>query len=171
MPAQVITAIRLLPLRAGSDEKESWDSMTQPSRFCTSDVLGRRTVLLVEDESFVREATSSILENAGFRVLPAVDADDAMKIYEECGHLIDLVMTDMILPGRTGRQLGDDLHHLSPGIKILITSGYGNAEYTTEEPESQTYFLAKPYSRRGLIEKIQEMLATAPLRLAAGQAG
>ena len=131
----------------------------------------QRTILLVEDEPFVREATRGILEHAGFEVLPAEDALEAMKVYEECKRPIDLVMTDMVLPGRTGWQLGQDLRQRSPEVKVLVTSGYGNAECGTEEPESRTYFLAKPYSRRGLVEKIEKILGGMPLRRAATQAG
>jgi CheY-like chemotaxis protein len=71
-------------------------------------------LLLVEDEPFVREATCCILESAGFEVLPAEDAQDAMKVYEECKRGIDLVMTDMVLPGRSGERLGQDLREQSP---------------------------------------------------------
>ena len=131
----------------------------------------RRTILLVEDEPFVREATCSILENAGFEVLQAEDAREAMKVYEECKRGIDLVMTDMVLPGRTGQQLGQDLREHSPELVVLVTSGYGNQEYETEVPESRTYFLAKPYSRRTLVEKIEKILGMKLLARAAGQAG
>jgi len=131
----------------------------------------RRTILLVEDEPFVREATCSILESAGFEVLPAGDAQDAMKVYEECKRGIDLVITDMVLPGRSGQQLGQDLRQHSPEVVVLVTSGYGNPEYETEAPESRTYFLAKPYSRRTLVEKIERILGAAPLVRAATQAG
>jgi len=137
----------------------------------------RRTILLVEDEPFVREATCSILESADFEVLPAKDARDAMKIYEEfekkfeqkSGRRIDLVMTDMVLPGRSGEQLGQDLRKHSPEVIVLVTSGYGNPEYETEAPESHTYFLAKPYSRRTLVDKIEKILG-APLARTATQA-
>ncbi len=131
----------------------------------------RRTILLVEDEAFVREATCNILEHAGFEVLPTEDAREATKVYEECKCGIDLVMTDMVLPGRTGQQLGQDLRQHSPQVVVLVTSGYSNAEYETEAPESRTYFLAKPYSRRTLLEKIEKILATVPLACAASQAG
>ena len=139
---------------------------------CTlsSDRPKRRTVLLVEDEPFVREATCSILESAGFEVLPAEDAADAMHIFEGCKRPIDLVMTDMILPGRTGQQLAEDLRQLFPEVRVLVTSGYSNAEYAIEEPRSNTYFLAKPYSRRGLVEKIEKILEPMSLHHAAGQA-
>jgi len=131
----------------------------------------RRTILLVEDEPFVREAACCILESAGFEVLAAEDARDAMRVYEECKRAIDLLMTDMVLPGRSGEQLGQDLREHSPAVVVLVTSGYSNLEYETEKPGSRTYFLAKPYSRRTLVEKIEKILsAISPVR-AASQAG
>jgi DNA-binding NtrC family response regulator len=131
----------------------------------------RRRILLVEDEPFVREATCSILQHAGFEVLPAEDAREAMKVYEECGQMVDLVVTDMVLPGRTGQQLGQDLRQRSPEVAVLVTSGYGEAAYETESPEAHMYFLAKPYSRRALVEKIETILETGLVRQAATQAG
>jgi len=96
--------------------------------------------VLVEDEPFVREATCCILESAGFEVLPAEDAQDAMKVYEECKRGIDLVMTDMMLPGRSGEQLGQDLREQSPEVVVLVTSGYSNLEYETECPGRERIF-------------------------------
>lgn len=145
--------------------------MTLQPIACTNERSGRRTILLVEDEPFVREATCSILQSAGFEVLPAEDARAAMKVYEECGERVGLVMTDMVLPGRTGQQLGQDLRQRSPEVPVLVTSGYGEAEYETESPENRTYFLAKPYSRRSLVEKIEKIFGTVLLRQAASQAG
>jgi len=67
--------------------------------------------------------------------------------------------------------MGQDLRQRSPEVVVLVTSGYGNPEYATEAPESRTYFLAKPYSRRTLVEKIERILGAAPLGRAATQAG
>jgi two-component system, cell cycle sensor histidine kinase and response regulator CckA len=145
--------------------------MTLPANPHSTERYPQRTILLVEDEPFVRESTASILERAGFTVLPAADAQEAMKIYAECPRAIDLVMTDMVLPGRTGEQLGQDLRAHSPELPVLVTSGYGHPEYEIDEPESRTYFLAKPYSRRSLLEKVEKLLASLPLRHAATQAG
>ncbi len=131
----------------------------------------RRIILLVEDEPFVLEATRGILLQQGFEVMSAVNPKDALKIYLECGREIDLLMTDMVLPGGTGDQLGHDLRQRSPRIMVLVTSGYDMPEYETEAPNSCMYFLAKPYSRRTLVEKIEKILAHAPLRLPATQAG
>ena len=130
----------------------------------------RRTILLVEDEPFVREATCSILENAGFYVLAATDACDAIRLYEECNRPIDLIMTDMVLPGKTGQELGEDLRARSPQLSVLVTSGYGNAEYETEDIVKGTHFLAKPYSRRGLVEKIEGILKPHVLQHSATEA-
>jgi len=130
----------------------------------------RRTILLVEDELFVRQATCNILESAGFEVLAAEDARSAIKVYEACKRRVDLVMTDMVLPGRTGQQLGQDLRQRSPEILVLVTSGYFNSEYATEAPELRTYFLAKPYSRQTLVEKIEAILAAGSLGRGATQA-
>ena len=143
--------------------------MTLPPSAHANDRHARRTILLVEDEPFVREATRSILEHAGFEVLPAEDTRDAMKVYEECNRGIDLVMTDMVLPGGTGQQLGKELRQRSAEIVVLVTSGYSDHD-EMEAPEARTYFLAKPYSSRTLVEKIEKILAAVPLRRAATQA-
>jgi DNA-binding NtrC family response regulator len=134
------------------------------------DSLRRRIILLVEDEPFVRDATCSILEHAGFEVLSTKDAQEATEVYETCEQTIALVLTDMVLPGRSGQQLGEDLRVRSPQVVVLVTSGYGNPEYETEVPGSLTYFLPKPYSRRTLLDKIEKILATGPLALVVRQA-
>ncbi len=143
--------------------------MTLQASAYANDQRARRTILLVEDEPFVREATRTILEHAGFEVLPAEDTREAMKMYEECNHRIDLVMTDMVLPGGTGQQLGQEVRQRSAEIVVLVTSGYSDRD-EMEEPEARTYFLAKPYSRRTLVEKIETILEAAPLRRAATRA-
>jgi two-component system cell cycle sensor histidine kinase/response regulator CckA len=129
------------------------------------------TILLVEDEPFVREATRSILASAGLDVLTAEDAAAALRIYNESHRPIDLVMTDMVLPGESGEQLGRDLCQRSPHLKVLVTSGYSNFDGAVDEPEARRYFLAKPYSRRDLVDKIDEIFRGLPLHRIAGQAG
>jgi len=127
-------------------------------------------VLLVEDEPFVREATCHILQSAGFDVLPASDAQEAMRVYEHNGRKIDLLMTDMALPGRNGRQLAHDLRNTSSEIPILLTSGYVESECESGPREPRTYFLPKPYSRAELVETMETILSEALRRPAATQA-
>ncbi len=119
----------------------------------------------------MRDATCGILVWAGFEVLAAEDAIDAIRLFQEHNRRIDLVMTDMVLPGRTGQQLGQTLHEQSPEVVVLVTSGYSNLEYETEAPEIHTYFLAKPYSKRTLLDKIDTILGPQALSRAATQAG
>jgi two-component system, cell cycle sensor histidine kinase and response regulator CckA len=145
--------------------------MTLPSNLSANRASRRRTILLVEDEPFVRDATCSILQHAGFDVQTAEDASEALDIFEKWRYAIALVMTDMVLPGATGAQLGEELRRQSPELVVLVTSGYWNPEYTIESPESHTYFLPKPYSRRSLLEKVEAILATTPMKQAATQAG
>ena len=144
--------------------------MTPPRHPCTSERSPRRVVLLVEDEPFVREATCHILQSAGFDVLPASDAQEAMRVYEHNGRKIDLLMTDMALPGRNGRQLAHDLRDTSAEIPILLTSGYVESECESGPREPRTYFLPKPYSRAELVETMETILSEALRRPAATQA-
>jgi DNA-binding response OmpR family regulator len=129
----------------------------------------RRTILLVEDEPFVREATCGILQIAGFMVLTAQDAHDAMEVYGHRNCHIDLLMTDLVLPGKDGDELGREVRKLSPEVAVLLTSGYGEAANEAESPENRTYFLAKPYSRRSLTEKVEAILCDTQTQ--AAQAG
>ena len=113
------------------------------------------TILLVEDEPFVRDATRRILQTAGFQVLSAADAQEALATYEHAEGNIDLLMTDIVLPGRSGTELVQDLRLRSSATEVLLTSGYGESGIQCEE--SGAHFLPKPYSRQLLLEKIAEI--------------
>jgi CheY-like chemotaxis protein len=132
--------------------------MEVPPDVCANKSLRRCTILLVEDEPFVRYATCSILKSVGFDVLPTEDAPEAIKAYESCHRGIDLVMTDMVLPGKSGRELSTYLRSHSPELLILLTSGYSLPQFEAEMSESRIHFLAKPYSKKTLIEKIEKIL-------------
>ena len=129
------------------------------------------TILLVEDEPFVLDATCRILQSAGFFVLPAADVQEAMQAYDGSAPEIDLVMTDLGLPGRSGLQLAQDLRRCSPSLAILMTSGYAEAGCDIDSLDAHTYYLAKPYCRGTLIEKIAQILAAVPMQRAAAQNG
>ena len=116
------------------------------------------TILVVEDDQFVREVTICILERALFSTLPAANAREAVENYKASVHTIDLLMSDMVLPGKTGQQLGQELRQFCPTLPLLLTSGYVHLSNTIEAPESGIYFIAKPYSARWLIAKIKSIL-------------
>ena len=127
-------------------------------------------MLLVEDEPFVREATCRTLEKAGFEVLPAGDAQEAMQAYERRHGKVDLLMTDMTLPGRSGRQLSQDLRISSAEIPVLLTSGYIENDWERQPRESRMYFLPKPYTRTELVQAMEKIFGSAALRKSATQA-
>ena len=85
---------------------------------------GHGTILLVEDESFLREVTCEILESAGYRVLKARTAPEAISAFDEYKTIVRLLLTDVVLPGQNGCDLATDLRSISPKLKIIFTSGY-----------------------------------------------
>jgi len=101
-------------------------------------------------------------------VLSAEDAPQALEAWEQHGGNVELLMADTVLPGKSGDELGEELRKRSAVLPVLLTSGYGGVE-EREAPETRTYFLAKPYSRRSLIDKIEAILGVAKVR--AAQAG
>jgi CheY-like chemotaxis protein len=114
------------------------------------------TILLVEDEAFVREVTSEVLRSAGYRVLMAKDAAAAARTYDlQCGE-IDLLLADVVLPGESGRALAGRLRRASPNLKVLLVTGY--AEHM-QAPEAGTgACLAKPFSVAALLRKVRQVL-------------
>lgn len=117
----------------------------------------RRIVLLVEDEPFVRDATCCTLEKAGFEVFPTANAQEAMNAYALLNGNIDLLVSDITLPGRSGRELSLELRSKSAKLPILLTSGYNAEESTEESQDTGTHFLAKPYSRVELVAALEKI--------------
>ena len=110
-----------------------------------------------------------ILENAGFDVFAAEYASEAMRIFRETPG-IEVVMSDLELPGASGLQLRETLRNEAPWISVLLTTGH-ICEDEMESAETLTYFLPKPYAARVLISKIEEILTPMVLAKAAAQAG
>lgn len=146
-------------------------SVSVPRHPCGSEHSTKQVVLLVEDEPFVREATCRILQSAGFVVLAAGDAEEALTLNQQSSEPLDLLMSDLVLPGRNGRQLAEDVQRRWPAVPVLLTSGYLEVSCDHDAPEARTYFLQKPYSKSELVEKLAMILRHAPKRAAARQVG
>jgi len=118
---------------------------------------GREAILLVEDEPALRELLRRTLTRAGYEVLAAGDADQAEALV--AGREIDLVLTDLVLPGRDGRQLADTLKAARPGLKVLFASGYA-ADVLGDllRGTAQIDLLTKPFSGRVLLERVRGAL-------------
>ena len=121
---------------------------------------GWETILLVEDQALVREVTCQILESAGYVVLEAVDAVDAMSIFLQHSGNIHLLLTDVVMPGKTGCVLAEELGALCPEMKIIFMSGYGErVAFVKAHQEPRMSHLSKPFSVQGFLESAGERIS------------
>ncbi len=124
---------------------------------------GRETVLLVEDEMSVRDLAHAILNKLGYTILRASNGSEAIQIAERHRERIDLLLTDVVMPGMNGRELAERLLTLHPETKVLYTSGYTeNVIVHHGVLEENLHFIGKPYSLQSLSKKIRETLDQGP---------
>jgi two-component system, cell cycle sensor histidine kinase and response regulator CckA len=123
---------------------------------------GSETVLLVEDHDEVRKLTRTILEAYGYYVLEAANGSEALVVEKGHASEIDLLLTDVILPGMNGKSLSERLQVLRPKLKVLFTSGYP-AEVIARRGvlERDVAYLPKPFSPEALASKVREVLSDA----------
>jgi len=114
----------------------------------------RETILLVEDEPAVRQLFQLALTRAGYRVYEARNGQEAMKMFDQHGESIDLLLTDMRMPFMGGAELAKQLRARRKTLKLLCISGYAGGS----EMEFAGDFLAKPFSRDELLTKVREVL-------------
>jgi PAS domain S-box-containing protein len=121
---------------------------------------GSEAVLLVEDERLVRESASTILYAQGYSVFAASNGDEALRIVQaRAGAPIDLLVTDMVLPGMGGKALVEQISRVYPNIKVLFISGYATDAITQHgRLEPGTNFLSKPFTRTAFARKVREVL-------------
>lgn len=123
----------------------------------------RRTVLVVEDDDQVRALAGAILATAGYRVLSAATASDALGLAADGAGPIHLLLTDILLPSMTGRQLANRLLEYRPGLPVLYISGYSSevlAERGWLEPSA--FLLEKPFRIQDLLDHVEQLLASVP---------
>lgn len=114
------------------------------------------TVLVVEDEDMVRNLTLRILSKSGFHVLEAPDSDTAFEMCRK--HKIDLLLTDVIMPGMNGNVLATELVKMKPDLKVLFMSGYTDGLLPSR---NSLPFIQKPFTPNDLIQKINQVLTEA----------
>ncbi len=120
---------------------------------------GPATILVVDDEDFIRKLARDVLERQGYRVLVASDGTQALTVYGEQVSAVDLVVLDLTMPGLSGQDTFRELRRLRPEVRVVLSSGY-TAEDLTEAPG--VVFLSKPYSPKQLTAKVREALNKAP---------
>jgi PAS domain S-box-containing protein len=124
---------------------------------------GSETILLVEDDPQVRDLTREVLETRGYRVLVAEKPVAASSMSEGYAGKIDLLLTDVVMPGLSGNELAIQVLRQRPGIKVLFMSGYTDHAVIHSGPlENGVHFLQKPFTPSSLATKIREILDEAP---------
>ncbi|HZQ96116.1 MAG TPA: PAS domain S-box protein [Candidatus Sulfotelmatobacter sp.] len=120
---------------------------------------GWETILIAEDEPDLRELTRIFLQDYGYKVIEAATAEEALKIADASGEPIHLLLTDVIMPGMSGRQLAERLHQRRPQTKIIYMTGYTDdmvVQHKVLEPG--VHMLQKPFTRLDLARKVRSTL-------------
>jgi two-component system cell cycle sensor histidine kinase/response regulator CckA len=130
-----------------------------PAKTQSNEAGGCETVLLVEDEESVRELVRVTLASRGYKVLEAENGECGLLIAEEYKENIDILITDVVMPGIGGRELAKKLQSLRPGISVLFLSGYTEDAVVTQGSLGPTNaFLQKPFTLQNLAKKVREVL-------------
>ncbi|HWY05461.1 MAG TPA: PAS domain S-box protein [Candidatus Acidoferrales bacterium] len=124
---------------------------------------GTETILIVEDEEAVRELIQTVLAEKGYDVIPSRDPQHAEQIAARFAGEIHLLLTDMVMPGTSGRELAERISAKRRGIRVLFMSGYTDNVITSGGMlEEGLAFLQKPFSPAALVQKVREVLSQTP---------
>jgi len=140
----------------------------EPTRRATpqrgNDVVGGgESILLVEDDDAVRRVTTRMLEGLGFRVIAAAGPRQALDLARDHIGTIDVLLSDVVMPGINGRELAEAVRRLRPGMKVVFVSGYTDDVALLQQLRAQTlFFLQKPFTAQALGEMVRSAL-DAPL--------
>jgi DNA-binding NtrC family response regulator len=133
---------------------------TNVSATSSSPTRVRGTILVVEDDDGVRQFVRLGLEHAGYTIVCATDGDQALELYQANPDRFDLVLTDVIMPTRTGPELAAELHRIRPGQRVVFMSGFTGATiiHPADLPPGMP-FLEKPFTLDRLLHVITGALA------------
>lgn len=131
----------------------------QKSEAQGSTIRGSETILLVEDEDSVRESTAEYLTESGYTVLKAAGGPNALEVAERHAGSIDLLLTDLIMPQMSGRELSERIAKTRPQIRVVFMSGYSNHMLSNEEIlDPKHVLLQKPFRLEALGQLLREVL-------------
>ena len=120
---------------------------------------GSETVLVVEDQPEVREFARCVLRGFGYRVLEAGGVDEAVRLLQSAGEPIDLLLSDVVMPGTTGEDIVQKWQSMAPGMKVLYMSGCTDGDMVRHGVlRDGLNFIAKPFSPDGLAAKVRQVL-------------
>lgn len=120
---------------------------------------GSETILLVEDDDAVRAVTRRALTRFGYSVLPACGGDEALALAREFPDEIDLLLTDIMMPGKNGVEVAEEVVEVRPDIRVFYMSGYADQDLVRQGLlKPGTRFLQKPFTPQELAERVREIL-------------
>jgi DNA-binding response OmpR family regulator len=119
---------------------------------------GHETLLIVEDEDSVRNLVASALRNDGYTLLLATSAEEALRLDEQHTGPIDLLLTDAIMPGKSGIELAAAMAARRPALPVIIMSGYTEETLTGAPLDKPISLLQKPFTPRELRRRIRDVL-------------
>ena len=145
--------------------EDDWSPGSEAAAQMPAAMAPKETVLVVEDEENVRNLVRHVLEAQGYEVLDASGAREAMYMHENHPGRIDLLLTDIVLSGKSGREIAREFAELRPGIKVIFMSGYADDTLMRSELEkNRALFMGKPFTPSRLLHKVRAALdgVTAP---------
>jgi PAS domain S-box-containing protein len=150
-PGEGTTFNIYLPLLEGNDIKEE-------SKISALHAGGMETLLVVEDEEIVRVFMKKILERAGYKVIVSDNGEEAVARFKENDD-ISLVLSDVVMPRKNGKEMLDEMKKMKPGIKVVFISGY-TADIISQKGmiEEGAEFITKPFNKGDLLMKVREIL-------------
>ena len=120
---------------------------------------GPKTVLVAEDDEMVRAFASRTLKDRGYQVLASARPGEALQICQNHDGPIDLLITDLVMPGGSGVELAQKIAEVAPGVKTLYISGYADKGVLRNgQLEEHMEFLGKPFNASALARKVGEIL-------------
>jgi two-component system cell cycle sensor histidine kinase/response regulator CckA len=141
---------------------EQSEAETAPAEFedaAPRDLTGREVILIVEDEEPVRIFAARALSNKGYQVIEASDGESALEMMQDQeGGLVDLLVTDVVMPGMDGPTLAEKARQLNPDIKVILVSGYAEEGFRQKLGHRDIAFLPKPFSLNQLAEEVKRAL-------------
>jgi CheY-like chemotaxis protein len=133
-------------------------AVTEKSKIAAPPAIGTETLLVAEDEEIVRNLMKKILENAGYKVIVVNNGEEALTKFEEHDD-ISLVLTDMVMPKKNGKEMLDEIRKIKPGTKAVFISGYPADIFSKIGTlEEGTEIITKPFKKDKLLQKIREVL-------------
>jgi two-component system cell cycle sensor histidine kinase/response regulator CckA len=119
----------------------------------------RQTILLVEDEDMVRGLMCEVLEQEGYEVLACSAPAEAIEVSRRHDRPIDLLLTDVVMPGMNGREMADRIHEILPQLQVVFMSGYTEHALTHDgQVDPKIEYLQKPFTLKALTQKLAKVL-------------